>query len=93
MKCKLEPDVMYPVKTLLMIKRIRDAIVKGVNGRCTVIDGLKLMKDSKYFDGKSKLKKSPQLKGMVDALEPLEMIISTIVVKQPGILPKESVRS
>jgi hypothetical protein len=46
-------------KNLTNDKRIRDAIVKGVNGRCTVIDGLKLMKDSKYFDGKSKLKRVP----------------------------------
>ena len=46
-----------PRKNLANTLRIRDALKKGLNDRCNFIDGLEIMKDSAYFDGKELLKR------------------------------------
>ncbi len=46
-----------PRKNLANTQRIRDALRKGLNGRCQFLDGLELMKSSAFFDGKELLKR------------------------------------
>lgn len=48
-----------PLKNLTNIKRILAIISKVINGRCQLINGLELMKDSPYFDGSELLKRVP----------------------------------
>jgi hypothetical protein len=46
-----------PLKNLQNTKRILSVISLALKGKCQMIDGLELMKDSPYFDGKENLKR------------------------------------
>lgn len=48
-----------PLKNLDNMKRIRDVIEKSLQNRCQFLDGMTLMQDSAYFDGKELLKRVP----------------------------------
>ncbi len=46
-----------PLKNIENTQRILAVISKAINGRCQIINGLEVMKDSPYFDGKEHLKR------------------------------------
>lgn len=46
-----------PRRNLQAVLRINDIISQAINDRCQVINGVELMKDSVYFDGKELLKR------------------------------------
>lgn len=46
-----------PLKDLKNVSRITNIISKTIEGRCQLISGLELMKNSPYFDGKELLKR------------------------------------
>lgn len=46
-----------PKRNLESVSKMRDLIVKTINGRCQILDGLEIMKASPYFDGKELLKR------------------------------------
>lgn len=46
-----------PRKNLANTQRIINALKKGLNGHCHFLDGLEIMKDSEFFDGKELLKR------------------------------------
>lgn len=46
-----------PRRTLSNVQHVSALITKVINGRCQLIDGIELMKDSPYFDGKELLRR------------------------------------
>lgn len=48
-----------PLKNIQNIKRILSVISKELEGRCQLINGLELMNESAFFDGKELLKRIP----------------------------------
>lgn len=53
-----------PARNLTAIKRINSLIKSAVRDRCKVLDGVELMKNSPYFDGKELLKRV-QIPGLI----------------------------
>jgi len=46
-----------PQRNLQAVIRIHDLISRSINGRCQIINGVELMKNSPYYDGKELLKR------------------------------------
>lgn len=46
-----------PQRNLQAVMRVHDLILKAINGRCQVINGVELMKNSSYFDGRELLRR------------------------------------
>ena len=53
-----------PTRNLAAVLRINRLITAAVNGRCQIINGVEIMKDSPYFDGKELLSRV-QIPGLV----------------------------
>lgn len=46
-----------PTRNMANVKVVRDIIEKTIASRCQIVDGMEVMKDSTYFDGKELLKR------------------------------------